>query len=354
MKIITLILGISVLSCCSAQVDSRMVDSIRHEYHIPELAFAIVTSDSVIQSYLAGTPILGSGLKAKSSDCFHLGSNTKAVTAFIAGDLVKQGKLKWDTRFFELFPELEPTSNKAYKKITLEMLLTYRGKVPPYTYTFEQPYPQDIKGKYNQQRYLVAQYFLQQKPMKDENGLTRSNVDYILAGLMIEKASGKSYEELLHELGNRLHIHFGINPPATNDSLQVHGHDSENKPVVATDLTKLNWLLCAGNVHINLRDYQVFIQEELKALNGNSELFTRDEMNKMLFGFPHFSMGWFNFEEGDIHIAHNAGNAANFRSDVRIIKEKNCAIIVLMNASGETQIMGMQLLIDKLNASINN
>jgi CubicO group peptidase (beta-lactamase class C family) len=353
MKILTLILCNAVLSCCGAQVDSQMVDSIRQEYHIPELAFAIVTSDSIVQSYIAGTPILGSGLLAKNSDCFHLGSNTKAVTAFIAAELVKQGKLKWDTRFFELFPELEPTSNKVYKKITLEMLLTYRGKVPPYTYTFEQPYPQDIKGKYNQQRYLVAQYFLQQKPMKDENGLTRSNVDYILAGLMIEKASGKSYEELLNELGNRLHIRLGINPPATNDSLQVHGHDSENKPVVATDLTKLNWLLCAGNVHINLRDYQVFIQEELRALNGKSELFTRDEMNKMLFGFPHFSMGWFNFEDGDNHIAHNAGNAANFRSDVRIIKEKNCAIMVLMNASGETQIMGMQLLIDKLNASIN-
>jgi hypothetical protein len=75
-------------------------------------------------------------------------------------------------------------------------------------------------------------------------------------------------------------------------------------------------------------------------------------MNRMLFGFPHFSMGWFNFEEGEYHIAHNAGNAAHFRSDVRIIKEKNCGIIALMNASGDEQIHGMQLLIDKLNASI--
>jgi CubicO group peptidase (beta-lactamase class C family) len=227
MKLITLIICLAVFGCCRAQVYTRIVDSIRHEYQIPELAFAIVSSDSIIQSYVAGTPILGSGIIAKSSDCFHLGSNTKAVTAFIAADLVKQGKLKWDTRFFDLFPELEATSNKAYQKVNLEMLLTYRGKVPPYTYTFEQPNPQVIKGKYSQQRYLVSQYFLQQSPMKAENGLTRSNVDYILAGLMLEKASGKSYEELLNELGNRLHIHFGINPPTKNDSFQVHGHDSK-------------------------------------------------------------------------------------------------------------------------------
>ena len=345
---LTYLLFLLIPSLGAAQALVEKADSIRKAYHIPELAFAVVSADSVYHSYLGGTPVWGSGRIAKPSDCFHLGSNTKAITAFIAADLVKKGQLKWNTRFFELFPELESSSRKVYGNITLEMLLTYRGKVPPYTYTFEQPNPKDIKGKYPLQRLLVAQYFLQQPPMKKEKGLTRSNVDYILAGLMLEKASGKSYEELLNELGERLHIRFGLNPPVLSDALQVQGHDAENRPVDVLDVTKLNWLLCAGNIHMNLPDYQVFIQEELKALNGTSTFFTQAEMQHMLFGFRTFSMGWFNFEEGKNHIAHNAGNAANFRSDVRILKEANCAIIVLMNASSDSAIMGMNELIEAL------
>ncbi len=165
---------------------------------------------------------------------------------------------------------------------------------------------------------------------------------------MLERASGKSYEELLNDLGNRMHIHFGINPPVISDSTQVQGHDENNRPALLSNLTKLNWLLCAGNVHMNLPDYQIFIQEELKALKGNSSFFSENEMNKMLFGYPEFSMGWFNSEDENFHIAHNAGNAASFRSDVRIIKEKDLAIIVLMNASGEKKCQGMQLFLDEI------
>ncbi len=161
----------------NAQSLEMRADSFRKAFQIPELAFAVISSDSVIYSYVGGTPVWESGRIAHQNDCFHLGSNTKAITAFIAADLVKQGKLQWQTCFFDLFPELSSTSKKEYQKITLEMLLTFRGKVPPYTYTFDQPNPIDIKGKYNQQRYLVAQYFLKQPAMKTEKGLTRSNVD---------------------------------------------------------------------------------------------------------------------------------------------------------------------------------
>lgn len=343
---LTSLLFLLVPAMGATQSLAEKADSIRNVHHIPELAFAVVSADSIYQFYVSGTPVWGSGRIAKPSDCFHLGSNTKAITAFIAADLVKKGQLKWDTRFFELFPELESSSRKVYRNITLEMLLTFRGKVPPYTYFLDLPDPKLIKGKFPLQRLLVAQYFLQQPPMKKEKGLTRSNVDYILAGLMLEKASGKSYETLLNELGERLHIHFGLNPPVLSDAFQVQGHDAENRPVDVLDVTKLNWLLCAGNIHMNLPDYQVFIQEELKALQGKSSFFTAAEMQHMLFGFPTFSMGWFTFKEGDTHIAHNAGNAASFRSDVRILKEKNCAIIVLMNASSDTAMMGMNELIE--------
>ncbi|MBK9483180.1 MAG: hypothetical protein IPO02_14660 [Bacteroidetes bacterium] len=37
-----------------------------------------------------------------------------------------------------------------------------------------------------------------------------SNPSYVLVGLMVEKAAGKNYETLVHELGQQLGITFGF------------------------------------------------------------------------------------------------------------------------------------------------
>ncbi len=86
--------------------------------------------------------------------------------------------------------------------MTLENLLTFRAKLPAYTYTFEQPTRKQITGNNASQRLQLARYFILQKPMKENpDGLTPSNADYILAGLMLEKASGKSYKDLIVDFG---------------------------------------------------------------------------------------------------------------------------------------------------------
>ncbi len=42
---------------------------------------------------------------ATINDKFHIGSNTKAMTTFIIAKYVEKNKLKWDTKFFDLFSD---------------------------------------------------------------------------------------------------------------------------------------------------------------------------------------------------------------------------------------------------------
>ena len=147
-------------------------DSIRKVYRIPELAYAVVSSDSVFELQTLGVQRINTNYAAKLNDRFHIGSNTKAITSFIAALLVQKGKLNWDTKFLSLFPELKAGSKKAYYEITLQDLLSFRGKLPRYTYTYPQPTNKLIKGTNAEQRFLLAKYFLAQQPMKEENGLT--------------------------------------------------------------------------------------------------------------------------------------------------------------------------------------
>src|ERR1700741_171694 len=71
-------------------------DSIRKAYSIPELAYAVVSSDSVLEMRACGEKRINSGLEAGLDDKFRIGSNTKAITGFIAAQLVKQHKISWD------------------------------------------------------------------------------------------------------------------------------------------------------------------------------------------------------------------------------------------------------------------
>jgi CubicO group peptidase (beta-lactamase class C family) len=121
------------------QNTAAFADSIRRLYKIPEIAYAVVSSDSVLELATIGVKKINTFIYVESNDKFRIGSNTKAITSFIAAQLVKQKKINWSTKFFDLFPELTQESNKEYRNMTLLDLLSFRTKLFPYTYTFSKP-----------------------------------------------------------------------------------------------------------------------------------------------------------------------------------------------------------------------
>ena len=354
MKILAVIFITTIVCTCNISKSQSLLyfaDSVINEYKIPELAYAVVSSDSILELQTLGVQRINTNYLAKQNDRFHIGSNTKAITSFIAALLVKDERLRWNTKFFDLFPDLKKNSRKVYYNITLQDLLTFRGKLPPYTYTNEQPAQKEIIGNNAQQRYLLAKYFLSQKPMKeDENGLTRSNADYILAGLMLEKASGKSYKDLVLDFGKSVNIEFGFDYPNLTDTLQPWGHDASLKPVPPFNNYKLNWLLSAGNINVSLPDYIKFVQLQLKGLKGISTMLANTTYNKLIYGMPSFSFGWFNSVDSATqhHVAENIGNAGAFITRVQIIKESDKGYIIFTNScTGETS-KGIDILLEVL------
>lgn len=349
-RLFTTLFFLTTFFVVSGQTTIDFADSIRIKYKIPELAFAVVSADTIIEFQTLGVQRINTDFKAKTDDRFHIGSNTKAITSFIAALLVEQGKIKWNTNFFDLFPELKQKSRKEYQDITLQDLLTFRGKLPAYTYTFDKPTKKQITGDNAEQRIKLAKYFLAQNPMQSENGLTPSNADYILAGLMLERATLKPFKELVIDFGNTQGISFGFDYPNLSDTLQPWGHDINLKPLPPFDNYKLNWLLSAGNINVSLPDYIKFIQLQLKGLNGQSKILSLQTFDKLLYGLSTFSFGWFNKldTETNHHIAYNEGNAGAFITQVQIIKETGKAFVIFTNSSTEETKKGIEILINRL------
>jgi CubicO group peptidase (beta-lactamase class C family) len=332
------------------QTITDFADSIRIKYKIPELAFAVLSADTVFEFQTLGEQRINTDFKAKSDDRFHIGSNTKAITSFIAALLVEQGQIKWNTKFLDLFPELKQVSKKVYLNITLQDMLTFRGKLPAYTYTYDKPTKKQITGDYAEQRFQLAKYFLDQNPMQSENSLTPSNADYILAGLMLERATKKPFKELVTDFGKTVGIAFGFDYPNLLDTLQPWGHDINLKPLPPFDNYKLNWLLSAGNINVSLTDYIKFIQLQLKGLKGQTKILSEQTFEKLIYGLPTFSFGWFNNIDtvSNHHIAYNEGNAGAFITQVQIIKETGRAFIIFTNSASTKTSVAIMILIDQL------
>ena len=332
------------------QKNISFIDSIRIKHHIPELAYAVVSADSILEIQAVGYQRINSKYKAKINDKFRLGSITKTVTSYIAAVLVKEGKIKWDTKFFDLYPELKAESNPATYNFTLQDFITFRANINTWSYGNETPTQEEIKGNNQQQRYEFISWFLKQNPVTETQPIYWSNPSYVAAGLMLEKASGKSYETLVAELGKNLNIDFDFGQPNFKNQNEPWGHDEDLKPEKPASNYKLNWLSSAGNINVSLPDYCKFTQMQLQGLEGKSKLFTKEEFNDMHFGLPEFSFGWNSEikESNQLLYSFHNGNPGTFLTKVYICKSINKAFILFANVQSEEADKGLILILENL------
>ncbi len=123
---------------------------------------------------------------------FRLGSITKQFTAVAVLMLAQDGKLGLQDEITKFLPDY-PTQGK---RITVEHLLTHTSGIQSYT---DMPEWLPLWRKDFTVKELVD--FFKDKPMQFEPGRNwaYNNSGYILLGAIIEKASGKTYEEFVTE-----------------------------------------------------------------------------------------------------------------------------------------------------------
>ncbi len=343
------ILLLLINSYSNGQPTRSFANNIRKTSKIPELAYAVISSDSIYEMQVLGVRKINTKLEARLNDRFRIGSNTKAVTGILAALLVKQGKLSWNSKFFDIFPEMKVHSRKEYYNYTLLDLLTFRTKFIKYTYTDALPTQNQFKGDEQQQRYQFLQWVLQQPPVQTSNEVSFSNPNYVAVGLMLERVSGKSYKQMVKQLGKDLNIDFDFGQPNVKNVKQTWGHDASLTPEAPTENYKLNWLLPAGNINITLPDYAKFIQFQLKGLQGELSMLNKQEFEFLHYGASIFSIGWFweKDEKGRL-ISSSTGNPGTFLAKVYVFKNEDKAFIILSNAQTNEVDEGMNLLYTEL------
>jgi CubicO group peptidase (beta-lactamase class C family) len=337
----------SAIICWSGQnitEDKRidgLLEPIRQKYNVPALASAIVTGQGLETIGAVGVRKVGTNIAVTVGDQWHLGSDTKAMTATLIGALVEEGKLKWEMTIEEAFPELVSLMSPALKKVTILQLLSHRAGLPanlPWAFV-------PNKGTIREQRLAALKMATSAKLVSEPGAkFFYSNLGYVIAGTMAEKAANTSWEELMKNmvfepLGMKSVGYGGVGTPGQID--QPWGHMPDGKPVQANgpDVDNPPVLGPAGRVHCTLADWAKFIADQLRGARGEKALLKPDTYKKLQtppFGGD-YALGWLVTDRGwggGAVLTHAGSNNMNL-AVVWMAPLRDFAVLVVTNQGGE-------------------
>ena len=211
-------------------------------YELPAVAAAIVKGGKVVAVGAVGTRKAGAKIPVTVNDRFHLGSDTKAMTALLAAMFVEEGKIRWNSTVSEVFPEFSTKIDPGLRRVTLEQLLSHTSGIPSDNTVFGDLLTKSMlqDGNLDELRYWLVQQWIVQ-PLESEPGtkFAYANMNYVIVGAIIERVAGKTWDELITErvfapLGLRS---AGLGSQATLGKIDAPlGHvviDGRTKPFLA-------------------------------------------------------------------------------------------------------------------------
>lgn len=325
-----------------ASVDDlgAVLEPIRAAHQLPGLAAAVFDDRGLLALGVAGVRKLGDPTPVTEDDVWHLGSDTKAMTATLTALLVEEGVVKWTTTLAEAFPEWASTMDVGYRTVTLEMLLAHRGGAPA-------DVPADLwaemwkPGVASDQRKAAVKAMLARAPETPPGTkYVYANAGYMMVGAALERATGKTWEDLMR---GRLFDKLGMASCGFGFAGTVGKVDQPwGHAVTAGTLTPVPpgpsadnppSLGPAGTVHCGLVDWAKFLRVHL--VGGKGTLVSAENLAKLQtpsFGGD-YALGWIVTTRpwaGGTVLTHTGSNTMN-TATVWIAPKKNRIFVAVTN-----------------------
>ena len=161
------------------------------------LAGGVVTRDGLAWSGVRGVRRADREALVLADDRWHLGSNTKAMTAALWGRLVEQGRARWAMPLAEAFPGM--SIDPAWDAMTLDDFMSHTAGLTDASVIgigWLMTARSDPKSLPEQRRAIAAQA-LKAPPAGTPGVFQYGNANYVLVGAAIEAMTGGSWEEAM-------------------------------------------------------------------------------------------------------------------------------------------------------------
>jgi CubicO group peptidase (beta-lactamase class C family) len=320
-----------------------LIEPIRKKHRVPALGAAVVTSRGVVAVGVTGTRKAGTDVPATIDDRWHLGSDTKAMTAVILATFVERGTLTWETTLGDVFTELAAGFPVDFRAITVAQLLSHYAGLPA-NLAWRQ-IAQSAAALPEQRLNALKIAAMTTLTSKPGTKFEYSNLGYVLAGAIAERAGRKPWEELMRDiifkpLGMTTCGFGGVGTPGTID--QPWPHIANGEPTAsngpATDNAPV--LGPAGTVHCSIADWSKFIADQLRGERGAGALVKTDTYKALhtpRFG-GNYAFGWgvaSRVWAGGTVWQHSGSNTMNF-CVVWVAPLRDVAVLAVINQGGDS------------------
>ena len=313
----------------AAQIDEVM--TLANKYKLFNGSVLVAENGKVIYKKGLGMANMEWNIPNTSETKFRLASITKQFTAMAVLQLVAQGKIKIDGKISDYLPDYRKDIGE---KVTVHQLLNHTSGIP--SYTGIPGFFQDVSRNPFKVEDFVKKYASKDLEFEPGSKFSYNNSGYFLLGAIIEKVTGKPYEQVLKEqifdpigMKNTGYDHFDqlIQHRATGYQRTADGYI--NAPYLDMSIP-----YAAGSLYSTVEDLYLWDQ----ALYGDSLL--SGEFKTLMFkpNLENYAYGWSirkaSFDDKIPVITHNGGINGFSTTIVRFPADKNLIVLLDNTATG--------------------
>jgi D-alanyl-D-alanine carboxypeptidase len=327
----SVLLALAVVGAISqsvADIDAIVQKAVT-EKAVPSAAVAVVKDGKVVLAKAYGSADTSANVTADENTLYQLASVTKQFTATAIMMLAEEGKLSVNDTLGKHLPDVPA----AWRGVTIRQMMNQVSGIPSYT----------EGGKLvSEKTYTSAEILglVKDTPMLFAPGerFHYSNTNYYLLGMIIEKASGKSYADFMKD---RIFKPLGMTSTAVNTSgLKLKnaalGHANERGTWTRRNPDNPSQPWAAGAIVSSAAD-----MAKWAAAQGDGKLLKKaswDEMwsvAKLTDGKPsNYGFGWSGGDMGGERFWQHGGSIAGFQSTIMRFPDANLSVVVLANTNG--------------------
>jgi len=314
---------------------SEQVDNL----DIPGLGLGIVQDGQI--AYLQGFGVAdSSGRTVTPQTPFYIASLTKSFTALAAMQLVEEGKIDLDAPVQTYLSWFELADKETSAEITVRNLLNHTTGISR----------ADGDRDWNVQpgsQELANDLETVQLTGPVGTNYQYSNLNYIIAGWIVEQVSGQSYADYVTEhIFEPLDMRhsYASRAPALIDGLAEGHRYMFAYPFVAKAEGRFG--LASGGLIASVEDMSHYAIAHLDSGRyGNTSILSPQGIAELhapaapVGEDEHYGMGWVVGTLDETRLLGHSGALSNFRTSILLLPEIGSGVILLANANGFEQII---------------
>ena len=341
-----------VPSTTFAQISSQQIDSLVADalvkFKVAGAAVAVVKDGKVIHSKGYGFADINTKEAANENTNFQIASNTKAFTTTALAILEEEGKLNWDDKVIKHIPEFKMYDAYVTENFNIQDLLTHRSGLGLGVGDL-MFFPDGTDFTINDV-LSCFQYF---KPVSAfRTQFDYDNLLYMVAGEVIARASGMSYELFVQKrIIEPLEMNNSFVGSLQKENINLAApHSSESGTIKSIDRYDIGMADAAGGIFSNVADmskwmivrlnkgkYGPDLKNTLFSIKNHYEMWrihTVLETNQNPRYNSHFNgygLGWgLTDVNGEFEVSHT-GAVPGMLSIVTMYPDLNVGIVILTN-----------------------